>query len=209
MVVRVVQHIKAYSQYLLQWEENDAVLCKYFPASLTGEALQWFEGLPVGTIRSLRHLQNVFLGQYIRKNMSRLGIETAFGLRRRVNESSRHLTTRWRTMCSEMARRVDERYLILAFINALFPTDLLYTQIFRIKDTIIMSELREFQEEYIAVTCTLQGSQGKKITEIEQKLVAMGSAYQEELEREYKERQSHIRGRNNKIQRMDNPPEGY
>ncbi|XP_026416040.1 uncharacterized protein LOC113311414 [Papaver somniferum] len=54
-------------------------------------------------------------------------------------------------MCSEMGRRVDERHLILAFINSLFATDLLYTQIFRVKDTIIMSELREFQEEYIAL----------------------------------------------------------
>ncbi|XP_026459984.1 uncharacterized protein LOC113360728 [Papaver somniferum] len=146
-----VQHIKAYSRSLLQWEENDAVLCKYFPSRLTGEALQWFEGLPVGTIISFRHLQNVFLGQYISNNMSRPGIETAFGLRRRVNEILRHLTTRWRTMCSEMERRVDERFFILAFVNALFPTDLLYTQIFRIKDTITMSELREFQEEYIAL----------------------------------------------------------
>ncbi|XP_026385154.1 uncharacterized protein LOC113280786 [Papaver somniferum] len=146
-----VQHIKAYSRSLLQWEDNDAVLCKYFPASLTGEASEWFEGFPVGTITSFRHLQNVFLGQYISNNMSRPGIETSFGLRRRINESLRHVTTRWRTMCSEMARRVDERNLIISFINALFPTDLLYTQIFRIKDIITMSELREFQEEYIAL----------------------------------------------------------
>ncbi|XP_026440503.1 uncharacterized protein LOC113339448 [Papaver somniferum] len=146
-----IQHVKAYNQSLLQWEGNDTVLCKYFPASLIGKALQWFEGLPVGTIRSFHHLQNIFLGKYISNNMSRPGIETAFGLRRRINESLRHLTTRWRTMCSEMGRRVDERNIILSFINALFPTDLLYTQIFRIKDTIIMSELHEFQEEYIAL----------------------------------------------------------
>ncbi|XP_026379641.1 uncharacterized protein LOC113274479 [Papaver somniferum] len=236
-----VQHIKAYSRSLLEYEENDAMLCKYFPASLTGEALQWFEGLLVGTIRSFRHLQNIFVGQYISNNMSRPGIETAFGLRRRFNESLCHLTTRWRTMCSEMIRRVDERFLILAFVNALFPTDLLYTQIFRIKDTITMSELREFQEEYTAleekqrdmesypvampnanivnasllprmtnvVVSTSQGNQGKNNTEMEQKLVAMGSADQEEFEREYKEAQSQARGRNNKIQRMDNPMEGY
>ncbi|XP_026443449.1 uncharacterized protein LOC113343507 [Papaver somniferum] len=148
---RAVQHIKAYSRSLLQWEENDAVLCKYFSVSLTGEDFQWFEGLPVGTIRSFRHLQGVFLGQYISNNMSRPGIEKAFSLRRRINESLRNLTTRWRTMCSEIERRVDERNLILAFINALFPTYLLYTQIFRIKDTITMLELREYKKEYIAL----------------------------------------------------------
>ncbi|XP_026432402.1 uncharacterized protein LOC113329787 [Papaver somniferum] len=146
-----VQHIRAYSRSLLQWEENDVVLCKFFPASLAGEALQWFEGFPVGTIISFHHLQNIFLGQYISNNMVCPGIEKMFRLRRRINESLRNLTTRWRSMCSEMAGRVDERNLILDFINALFPTNLLYTQIFRTKDVITMAELREFQEEYIAL----------------------------------------------------------
>ncbi|XP_026451643.1 uncharacterized protein LOC113351965 [Papaver somniferum] len=146
-----VQHIKAYIISLLQWEDNDAVLCKYFPTSLTGEALQWFEGFPMGTIRSFNHLQSIFLGAYISNNMLRPGIEKVFSLRRRINEGLRNLTTRWRTMCSEMPGRVDERNLILAFINALFTIALLYTQIFRIKDTITMTELREYQEEYIAL----------------------------------------------------------
>ncbi|XP_026442034.1 uncharacterized protein LOC113341338 [Papaver somniferum] len=245
VITCAVQHIKAYNRSLLQWEENDAVLCKYFPTSLTGEALQWFEGLSVGTIRSFRHLQNVFLGQYISNNMSRPGIEKAFSLRRRINESLRNLTTRWRTMCSEMARRVDERNLILAFINLLFPTDLLYTQIFGIKYTITMSELREYQEQYIeleekqrdmesyptaisnsnernasllpnmtnVVAGTSQGSQGKKnlveYKEEGQNLVSMGSKDQKEFEREYQEKQFQNHGGNNKIQRIDNHPEGY
>ncbi|XP_026452389.1 uncharacterized protein LOC113352837 [Papaver somniferum] len=207
-----------FTRKIQMWENNDAVMCNYFAASLAGEAMKWFEGIPVETIGSFHHLHNVFLGQYISNNMSRPGIEMAFGLRRRINESLRHLATRWRTMCSEMTRRVNERYLILAFFNALFPTDLLYTQIFRINDTITMSELREFQEEYIApeekqrhmesypiavpdaksenasllprmtnsVASTSQGNQGKNVTEMEQKLIAMGSADQQEFEREYK-----------------------
>ncbi|XP_026440593.1 uncharacterized protein LOC113339561 [Papaver somniferum] len=147
----VVQHVRTYSRSLLQWEENDAVLCKYFPASLTGEALQWFEGFPIVTIRSFHHLKNILLGKYIRNNKLIPGIEKVFSLRRRINKSLRSLTTRRRSMCSEMAGRVDDRNLILAFINALFPTNLLYTLIFRTKDKITMAELREFQEEYIAL----------------------------------------------------------
>ncbi|XP_026459190.1 uncharacterized protein LOC113359832 [Papaver somniferum] len=210
-----IHHIRAYSLSLLQWEENDAVLCKYFPASLTGEALQWFEGLPVGRIRSFHHLQNLFLGQYIRNNMLRLGIEKVFSLRRRTNEILRSLTTRWRSMFSEMAGRVDERNLILAFINALFATDLLYTQIFRVKDAITMAELRKYQEEYIALEEkkremeSSQANQGKMLMEEEQNLVAIGTADQEELERQYIEKQFNNRGGNNKIQRLDNQPEGY
>ncbi|XP_026452217.1 uncharacterized protein LOC113352633 [Papaver somniferum] len=146
-----IQHIKAYVRTLLQWEDHDAFLYKYFPASLSREALKWFEGLPTGTIRSFNHLQSIFLGEYINNNVLRPGIEQAFGLQRRTNEDLRSLTTRWRTMCSEMAGRVDERNLILALINALFATDFLYTQIFRIKETISMTELREYREEYIAL----------------------------------------------------------
>ncbi|XP_026395894.1 uncharacterized protein LOC113290512 [Papaver somniferum] len=146
-----IQHVKAYTRSLLQWENNDAVMCKYFAASLAREALKWFEGIPVESIGSFHHLKNVFLAQYINNYMSIPGIKTTFRLRRRKNETLRHLTTCWSTMCSEMGRRVDERHLILAFINALFATDLLYTQIFRIKDTITMSELHEFQEEYITL----------------------------------------------------------
>ncbi|XP_026385194.1 uncharacterized protein LOC113280829 [Papaver somniferum] len=146
-----VQHIKAYRRFLLQWENNDAVLCKYFHASLTGEALKWFEGLPMETIRSFNHLQTIFLGAHIGNNVLRPGIKKVFSLRRRTNESLQSLTTHWRTMYSEMARRVDEENLILAFIKALFPTDLLYTHIFTIKDTISMPELREYQQEYTAL----------------------------------------------------------
>ncbi|XP_026384600.1 uncharacterized protein LOC113280158 [Papaver somniferum] len=146
-----VQHIKAYNLALLQYEDNEAVLCKYFPASLTGEALKWFDRFSICSIRSLKHLQSLFLGQYISNNILRSGIDKVFSLRRRTNESMRSTTTRWRKMCSEMAGRVDERNLILAFINALFPTDLLYIQIFRMKDRITMAEMREYQEEYIAI----------------------------------------------------------
>ncbi|XP_026430921.1 uncharacterized protein LOC113328042 [Papaver somniferum] len=227
-----IQHVKAYSRCSLQWENYDAVMCKYFAASLAGEALKWFEGLPVESIGSFHHLQNIFLGQYISNNLSRPGIETAFGLRRRTNESLRHLTARWRTMCSEMGRRVDERHLILTFINALFATDLLYTQIFRVKYTITMSELREFQEEYIsleekqrdmksypvaisdskgrntsllprltnAVASTSQRNQGRSNAEMEQKLVAMGSADQAEFEKEYRNKQLQKYGSNDTVQ---------
>lgn len=52
----VVQHIKAYVRSLLQWEENNAVLCKYFPSSLSCEAFKWFEGLPTVRIRTFNHL---------------------------------------------------------------------------------------------------------------------------------------------------------
>ncbi|XP_026431862.1 uncharacterized protein LOC113329106 [Papaver somniferum] len=139
-----IHHIKTYSLALLQYENNDAVLCKYFPASLAGEALKWFDGFHEGSINLFEKLQILFLGQYMSSSMKKHGIEKSFSLRRRINESLRDMTNRWRTLSNEMAGRVDERNLILSFINALFPTDLLFTQIFKIKDRITMTELREY-----------------------------------------------------------------
>ncbi|XP_026450814.1 ent-copalyl diphosphate synthase, chloroplastic-like [Papaver somniferum] len=67
-----------------------------------------------------------------------------------------------------MAGRVDERNIILAFINALFPTDVLYTHIFKMKDRISMAELREYQEEYIDLE--------EKQRDMESYLVAVANA---------------------------------
>ncbi|XP_026451894.1 uncharacterized protein LOC113352265 [Papaver somniferum] len=146
-----VQHLKQYTLSLMQWGRNDAVLCRYFPASLAGEALAWFDGFSEKSVSSFKDLQKIFLATYISNNLLRPGIETLFNLRRRPTESLRGLVTRWRTVCSELAERVDERNFILSFVNSLIPTDLLYTQIFIIRNSITMNELREYQEEYIAL----------------------------------------------------------
>ncbi|XP_026384113.1 uncharacterized protein LOC113279652 [Papaver somniferum] len=146
-----VQHLKQYTLSMMQCGRNDAVLCRYFPASLAGEALAWFDGLPKRSISSFKDLQRIFLSTYITNNMLRPGIETLFNLRRRPTESLQGLVMRWRTVCSELAGRVDEKNFILAFVNALIPTDLLYTQIFIIRNSLTMNGLREYQEEYIAL----------------------------------------------------------
>ncbi|XP_026452384.1 uncharacterized protein LOC113352832 [Papaver somniferum] len=146
-----VQHLKQYTLSLMQWGRNDAVLCKYFPASLTGEALAWVDGLLERSILSFKDLQRIFLTTYISNNMLRPGVETLFNLRRRPTESLRGLVTRWRTVCSEFAGRVDDKKFILDFVNALIPTDLFYTQIFIIRNSLTMNELMEYQEEYIAL----------------------------------------------------------
>ncbi|XP_026416663.1 uncharacterized protein LOC113312120 [Papaver somniferum] len=147
----VVQHLKQYTLSLMQWGRNDAVLYRYFPASLAGEALVWFDGLPERSISSFKDLQRIFLTTYITNNMLRTRIETLFNLRRRPMKSLRGLVTRWWMVCSELAGRVDEKNFILAFVNALIPTDLLYTKIFIICNSLIMNELKEYQEDYIAL----------------------------------------------------------
>ncbi|XP_026443453.1 uncharacterized protein LOC113343514 [Papaver somniferum] len=146
-----VHHLKQYTLSLMQWGRNYAVLCRYFPASLAGETLAWFDGLPERSISSFKELQRIFLTTYITNNMLRPGIETLFTLIRRPTESLRRTVTRWRTECNELAERVGEKNFILAFLNALILTDLLYTQTLIIRNSLTMNELREYQEEYIAL----------------------------------------------------------
>ncbi|XP_026380688.1 trichohyalin-like [Papaver somniferum] len=153
----------------------------------------------------------------------------------RTGEEERHDRAHIETNTGRRRRRREEaeEYGIQEAVH------LLYTQIFRIKDTITMSELREFEEEYIAleekqrdmesypvavpdakggnasllprlsnvVASTSLGNQGRNITEMEQKLIAMGSADQAEFDKEYRNRQFQNHGGSNKIQRVDNPPE--
>ncbi|XP_026450959.1 uncharacterized protein LOC113351123 [Papaver somniferum] len=92
-----VQHLKKYTLSLMQWGQNDAVLCRYFPASLAGEALAWFYGLLERSISSFKHLQRKFLTTYITNNILTPGIETLFNLRWRPTEILRGFMTRWRT----------------------------------------------------------------------------------------------------------------
>ncbi|XP_026377998.1 uncharacterized protein LOC113272368 [Papaver somniferum] len=146
-----IQHMKSYNLTLLQWLQYKAVMCKYFPMSLTREALSWFDNLHEGSITSFAQLQRLFLENYISNNLLRAGIETAFDLKKAHGESLRSLTACWRTKCGELAGRVSERYLILVFINSMYATDLLYIEIFRLKDKLTMQELREYHEEYIAL----------------------------------------------------------
>ncbi|XP_026451051.1 uncharacterized protein LOC113351247 [Papaver somniferum] len=146
-----VQHMKAYNLTLMPWAQHQAMLCKYFPASLTGEASLWFDNLCEGSVTSFTQLKTLFLGNYIINNRAKVGIENAPNLKKAYGKSLRSLTTRWRTMCSESAGEVSERHLILAFVSALYPTDLLYVEIFQHKNKIDMQELREYQEEFIAL----------------------------------------------------------
>ncbi|XP_026378071.1 uncharacterized protein LOC113272455 [Papaver somniferum] len=146
-----VQHMKAYNLTLMPWAQHQAVLCKYFPASLTGEASLWFDNLSKGYVTSFAQLQRLFLGNYITSNHPKTGIENVFTLKRAHGESLRSLVTRWRTICTKSAGEVSERHLILAFVNALYPTDLIYVEIFRIRRDIDMQETREYQEEFITL----------------------------------------------------------
>ncbi|XP_026438996.1 uncharacterized protein LOC113337549 [Papaver somniferum] len=81
-----VQHMKAYNLTLMSWAQHQAVLCKYFPSSLTGEASLWFDNLCEGSVTSFAQMQRFFLGNYITSNRAKAGIEHAFNLKKAHGE---------------------------------------------------------------------------------------------------------------------------
>ncbi|XP_026410075.1 uncharacterized protein LOC113305205 [Papaver somniferum] len=155
-----IQHVKAYTRSLLQWENNDAVMCKYFAAILAGEALKWFEGLPVESIGSFHHLQKVFLGQYISNNMSRPGTDTITMSELRVQEEYIALEEKQRDVESYPVAIPDVKGRNVSLLPRLTNT----------------------------VASTSQGNQGRNVAEMEQKLVAMGSEDQAEFEKQHQNR---------------------
>ncbi|XP_059639849.1 uncharacterized protein LOC132282259 [Cornus florida] len=58
--------------------ENDPLMCKCFPTSLAGPALNWFKNLPRGSVDSFRSLCDWFISQYYGNKRSAKDISSLF-----------------------------------------------------------------------------------------------------------------------------------
>ena len=58
-------HMLHYNQAITLNADNDHLLCKVFPASLLGSALDWFHKLPRNSIYLFNELWTVFVSQYL------------------------------------------------------------------------------------------------------------------------------------------------
>ncbi|XP_026416484.1 uncharacterized protein LOC113311912 [Papaver somniferum] len=87
-------HLRYYNRTMARWERDDVVLCKYFPSSLKGSALSWFNNLPPNSIDSYNRLTEVFLETYIYAGMDKL-----FSLAVGPTETIREYTDMWHKIC--------------------------------------------------------------------------------------------------------------
>ncbi|XP_026441806.1 uncharacterized protein LOC113340951 [Papaver somniferum] len=60
-----VTHLLYYNRMMARWDYDDAILCRYFPSSLKGSPLSWFDNLPPSFIDSYDQLTEKFLTTYI------------------------------------------------------------------------------------------------------------------------------------------------
>ncbi|CAO2830646.1 unnamed protein product, partial [Amaranthus hypochondriacus] len=59
------EHIVAYKNLMLLYTTNQALLCKFFPTTLSGIALSWYTSLPSGTIHTFAQLETKFVNHFV------------------------------------------------------------------------------------------------------------------------------------------------
>ncbi|XP_026417467.1 uncharacterized protein LOC113312950 [Papaver somniferum] len=148
-----------YMMSLLQWKSNDVVMCKFFPASLEGEARNWFYTLSVGSIGNYGVLIETFLETYMHNNIARPWVNKPFTLARRFKEPLRSLTDRWRKLCTDIGKvQVDQH--IFGFENSLGKSDHIWIAMFTEKPQ-TLKEMRKMQEHYIDLEEIQEGSKDR------------------------------------------------
>ncbi|XP_026384488.1 uncharacterized protein LOC113280060 [Papaver somniferum] len=76
-------------------EEDDAVLCRYFPSSLKRSALSWFDNLPPKSINSYGQLTEKFFETYMYNKVVNVVMNKLFSLATAYKETIREYTDRW------------------------------------------------------------------------------------------------------------------
>ncbi|XP_026416274.1 uncharacterized protein LOC113311685 [Papaver somniferum] len=157
------EHIKMYIMSLLEWKNYDVVMCKFFPASLEGEANNWFYTLPDESIGNYGVLVETFLEIYMHNIISLPRVNKLFTLARRFREPLRSLTDRWRKLCTDIGKvPVDQQ--IFGFENSLGKSDPIWIAMYTEKPQ-TLREMRKMQENYIALEEIQEGAHDRGVQE--------------------------------------------
>ncbi|XP_026384732.1 uncharacterized protein LOC113280303 [Papaver somniferum] len=87
-------------------DQNDAVLCRYFPSSLNGLALSWFDNLLPNSIDSYNHLTEKFLGTYMYNKAVNARMDKLFSLAIAYKETISEYTDGWHKIF-QVIRNID------------------------------------------------------------------------------------------------------
>ncbi|XP_059658350.1 uncharacterized protein LOC132304618 [Cornus florida] len=74
---------------------NDHLMCKYFPTSLAGPALNWFKNLAQGSIASFQDLCNKFISQYYGNKRPAKDVSSLFTMKQHEDERLQAFLTRF------------------------------------------------------------------------------------------------------------------
>ncbi|XP_059658507.1 uncharacterized protein LOC132304808 [Cornus florida] len=83
------QHLDHYAQKMALDDRNDPWMCRVFPTSLTGAALEWFRNRPHKSIPNYVTLYTMFLAQYCGNKKQKKSIASLFTVRQKRGETCR------------------------------------------------------------------------------------------------------------------------
>ncbi|CAN6713097.1 unnamed protein product [Malus baccata var. baccata] len=100
--------------------DDDALMCKLFPSSLSGSSLTWFRQLKPRSIGSFTELCEAFISQYVCNRRPRKDITILFNTKQNVGESLKSYMTRFTKEISTLAE-CDSHTASLAFREGALP----------------------------------------------------------------------------------------
>ncbi|KAM2403236.1 hypothetical protein ACFX1X_031020 [Malus domestica] len=94
--------------------DDEALLCKLFPSSLSGSSLTWFRQLKLRSIESFTELCEAFISQYVCNRRPRKDVTILFSTKQNVGESLKRYMTRFTKEMSTL-EECDSHTAYLAF----------------------------------------------------------------------------------------------
>ncbi|CAN6705951.1 unnamed protein product [Malus baccata var. baccata] len=115
-----VEHIYHFQQQMALEGDDEALMCKLFPSSLSGSSLTWFRQLKPRFIGSFTELCEAFISQYVCNRRPRKDITILFNTKQNVGESLKSYMTRFTEEMSTLAE-CDSHTASLAFREGALP----------------------------------------------------------------------------------------
>ncbi|XP_068335404.1 uncharacterized protein [Pyrus communis] len=100
--------------------DDEALLCKLFPSSLSGSSLTWFKQLKPRSIGSFTELCEVFISQYVCNRRPIKDVTILFSTKQNVGESLKSYVTRFTEEMSTL-EECDSHTASLAFLEGVLP----------------------------------------------------------------------------------------
>ncbi|XP_059627180.1 uncharacterized protein LOC132269975 [Cornus florida] len=97
------RHLDHYAQKMALDDRNDPWMCKVFPTSLTGAALEWFRNRLHKSIPDYVTLCTMFLAQYCGNKKQKKSIASLFTVRQKREETLQDFLSRFNMEASEIA----------------------------------------------------------------------------------------------------------
>ncbi|XP_059633629.1 uncharacterized protein LOC132276286 [Cornus florida] len=97
------RYLDHYAQKMALDDRNDPWMCRVFPTSLTGAALEWFRNRPHKSIPDYVTLCTMFLAQYCGNKKQKKNIASLFTVRQKRGETLQDFLSRFNMEASEIA----------------------------------------------------------------------------------------------------------